>query len=243
MSDIEPGGSRSALQELNDDPTSRKRFLRGIGGGGAAAALGVLLAACGNDKKSSSGATGTTAKTTTSGSSPAGVKSDIEIVNYALTLEFLEAQFYADVIDSGIVKDPKVVAIAKKFGETEQQHVDALTAAVKQLGGTPAAKPSASFQSVLDGGLKTVLETAATVENLGAAAYLGQAGRIKNKEILAAALSIHTVEARHAAALNALVGRGFMGGAALEGSIPDGAFAKPMTMDQVLAQVKPFLTS
>ena len=47
-----------------------------------------------------------------------------------------------------------------------------------------------------------MLETAAAVENLGAAAYLGQARRIQTKEILAAALSIHTVEARHAAALN-----------------------------------------
>jgi rubrerythrin len=147
------------------------------------------------------------------------------------------------VIDSGLVKDPKVASLAKKFGQTEQYHVEALTAAVKKLGGTPAAKPSASFQSVLDGGLKKVLETAATVENLGAAAYLGQAGRIHNKEILAAALSIHSVEARHAAALNELVGRGFKGAGALSGSIPNGAFAVPMSMQQVLAQVKPFLQS
>ena len=88
-----------------------------------------------------------------------------------------------------------------------------------------------------------VLATAATVENLGAAAYLGQAGRIEDKEILAAALSIHSVEARHAAALNDLAGRGFKGDGALEGSIPDGAFAKPMSMDEVLKQVKPFLAA
>jgi hypothetical protein len=170
-------------------------------------------------------------------------KGDIDIVNYALTLEYLEADFYKQAIDSGAITDKKTVAIAKKFGETEQLHVDALTAAVKKLGGTPAEKPMASFQPVIDGGLKKVLETAATVENLGAAAFLGQAGNIKSKEILAAALSIHSVEARHAAALNELVGRGFKGGSQLEGSIPDGAFAKPMSMDEVLAQVKPFLQS
>jgi hypothetical protein len=79
-----------------------------------------------------------------------------------------------------------------------------------------------------------ILETAATVENLGAAAYLGQAGRISSPEVLAAALSIHTVEARHAAALNTLVGKTV---------VPDGAFAKPATMDEVLPQVKPFLVS
>jgi rubrerythrin len=233
--------SQSALRELSEDPTSRKRFLRGVGGGGAAAALGVLLAACGKDKSSST-TTGTT-KGSTKSTTSADVKNDIEIVNYALTLEFLEAQFYSDVIDSGLVKDPKVASLAKKFGETEQLHVDALTSAVKGLGGTPVSKPSASFQSVLDGGLKKVLETAATVENLGAAAYLGQAGNIKSKDILAAALSIHSVEARHAAALNELVGRGFKGSGSLSGSLPDGAFAKPMSKAEVLAQVKPFLQS
>ncbi|MCW2991800.1 MAG: hypothetical protein JWM73_2394 [Solirubrobacterales bacterium] len=231
----------SALRELTEDPSSRKRFLKTMGGGGAAAALGILIAACGGDDKASSGA-GATAASTTSTSS-GDMKGDIAIVNYALTLEYLEAQFYADVIASGVVKDPKVGALATKFGETEQQHVDALTAAVKQLGGTPATKPMASFQSVIDGGLKKILETAATVENLGAAAYLGQAGNIKSKEILAAALSIHSVEARHAAALNSLIGRGFKGADALSGSIPDGAFAKPMAKADVLKAVQPFLTA
>jgi rubrerythrin len=238
--------SGSALQELTDDPSSRKRFLKAVGGGGAAAALGVLMAACGSSsKKSGTTASGGGAATTStsSSSSSSDVKGDIAIVNYALTLEYLEAQFYADVIASGVVKDPKVGAIAKKFGETEQQHVDALTAAVKQLGGTPAMKPKASFQSVINGGLKKILTTAATVENLGAAAYLGQAGNIKNKEILAAALSIHSVEARHAAALNELIGAGFKGNGPLSGSLPDGAFGKPMAKADVLKAVQPFLTA
>ncbi|MCW2967972.1 MAG: hypothetical protein JWM71_1744 [Solirubrobacteraceae bacterium] len=237
----------SALKELTEDPSSRKRFLRTVGGGGAAAALGVLIAACGSKSGSRSSSTAGGGAATTSaaasGGSSSDTKSDIEIVNYALTLEYLEAQFYADVIASGVVKDPKVGALAKKFGETEQQHVDALTAAVKQLGGTPVAKPKASFQSVIQGGLKKILVTAATVENLGAAAYLGQAGNIKSKEILAAALSIHSVEARHAAALNELIGAGFMGSGPLSGSIPDGAFAKPMAKADVLKAVKPFLTA
>src|SRR3954470_9683793 len=123
----------SALRELTEDPSSRKRFLKAVGGGGAAAALGVLIAACGSDKKSSTTAGGAATTSTAAKSPSAGdMKSDIAIVNYALTLEYLEAQFYADVLASGVVKDPKVGALAKKFGETEQQHVDALTAAVKQ---------------------------------------------------------------------------------------------------------------
>ena len=73
---------------------------------------------------------------------------------------------------------------------------------------------------------------AGSVENLGASAYLGQAPLIKSKEILAAALAIHSIEARHAATLNLVL---------MKSPTPDGAFAKPMTMAQVLAVVKPFI--
>ena len=229
----------SALRQLADDPSSRKRFFKMLGGAGAVSAATVFLAACGDDDDSAS-----SAKPAASDAS-ADAKdntSDLEILNYALTLEFLEAEFYDGVIASGIVKDPKVVSIAKKFGSTEQEHVDALTATIKKLGGTPVAKPKTNFGPTLDKGLKAVLEAAADVENLGAAAYLGQAGSIKNKEVLAAALAIHSVEARHAAALNTLVGRGFgSGDGGLKGALPDGAFGKPMDMAAVLKAVKPFL--
>ena len=225
----------SALRELTDDPSSRKRFLKMLGGAGAVSAFGVVLAACGEEKKND----GSSAAASSSSSDNAN---DLKIVNYALTLEYLEARFYKEVGDSGLIKDKAVLQIAKKFGETEQAHVDALKAAAKALGGSPVAAPKTNFGPTLDKGLKHVLETAATVENLGAAAYLGQAGRIKSKEILASALQIHSVEARHAAALNILVGRGFGNGkGGLKGALPDGAFGKPMSMAAVLAAVKPFL--
>jgi rubrerythrin len=220
----------TALDELRDDPSSRKKFLKMTGGAGAAGALSLLIAACGGGKDKT---TSTPAADTQASKPQAG--GDVAIVNYALTLEHLEADFYRQVLDSGVIKDAKVGALAKKFGETEQAHVAALTATVKKLGGTPAAKPQTKFDDVINGGPTKILKTAAAVENLGAAAYLGQAGRIKSKEILAAALSIHSVEARHAAALNELIGAGF------KGSLPDGAFAKPMSMAQVLKQVQPFI--
>ncbi len=223
---VEPE-SGSALEELTQDASSRKRFLSMVGGAGAAGALTMFLAACGEDEKEKSAGTAGDEKKTGGGGG------DLEIVNYALTLEYLEAQFYADVLKSGVVTDKAVGEAAKMIGQNEQEHVDALLATAKKLG-TPAKKPKASFQKVIDGGEKMVLETAATVENLGAAAYLGQAGRIKSKEILAAALAIHTVEGRHAAALNKIVGKSI---------VPDGAFAKPASMDEVLKQVKPFLVS
>ena len=227
----------SALRELADDPSSRKRFFKMLGGAGAVSAFSVALAACGDDDDESS-----SAKPAPPAKSADSNKSDLEILNYALTLEFLEADFYAQVIDSGMVKDPKVASIAKKFGSTEQEHVDALSATIKKLGGKPVSAPKTNFGPTFDKGLMATLETAADVENLGAAAYLGQAGNIKNKEVLAAALAIHTVEARHAAALNQLVGRGFGDGkGGLKGTLPDGPFAKPMDMAAVLAAVKPFL--
>jgi rubrerythrin len=225
----------TAVQELAADHTSRKRFLRMVGGAGATGALGVLLAACGDDDKDGTTAAATPAKGAAGG--------DLAIVNYALTLEYLEAAFYAQVLESGVITDKKIGELAKKFGDTEQQHVDALIGTVKQLGGKPAAKPKTAFEAVIDGGPKMILETAATVENLGAAAYLAQAPKIQNKDILAAALSIPSVEARHAAALNQLIGAGFRGSGPLNGSLPDGAFAKPMDMEDVLAAAKPFIAS
>ncbi len=216
--------AEGALAELSRDPTSRKGFLRMAGGGGAAGALTLFIAACGGDDKKKTAAT---TPATTSGNSS---MSDVDIVNYALTLEHLETDFYAKVVASGLFKGAQLETI-KRFGAEEAEHVAALTATAKKLGGTPAAAPKTKFP--LDNA-KRVLELASTVENLGAAAYLGQAGNIKSKEVLAAALAIHSVEGRHASALNLLLKKSVT---------PDGAFAKPASMDVVMAQVKPFIVA
>ena len=220
------------LAELARDPSSRKRFLKMMGGGvGAASALSVFLAACGgDDDNDSAGAGGTTATGGTDSGTTTMMSGDLEIVNYALTLEYLEADFYAKVAESGLFSGAQA-DLVKTFGDHEQQHVDALTQTVEQLGGTPAEMPMTNFPLE---NADEVLNLAATVENLGSAAYLGQAAAIESPEVLAAALSIHSVEARHASALNVLLGKS---------ATPDGAFAKPASMDEVLEAVQPFIAA
>ncbi|HET8954421.1 MAG TPA: ferritin-like domain-containing protein [Solirubrobacterales bacterium] len=206
------------------DPVSRRRFLAV---GGSTTAVAAFLAACGDDS-------GTTTTTSTMGSGGGTSetaefgKGDVGILNYALTLEYLETAFYADVVKSGLFKGADLETI-RKFGAEEAEHVEALTAAVKQLGGKPAPEPKAEFPLK---NAKSVLELAGTVENLGAAAYLGQAANIQSPEVLASALAIHSVEGRHAAVLNTLLG---------ESITPDGAFAKPADVQTVLKSVEPFL--
>ena len=102
---------------------------------------------------------------------------------------------------------------------------------MKTLGGKPAPMPKTQFDLT---DAATVLQTAADVENLGAAAYLGQAAAIESPDVLAAALSIHTVEARHAAALNTLTDQPIT---------PDGPFAAPADAQTVLDSVQPFIVS
>ena len=225
-----PAADRGALERVTADPVSRRRFLTLAGGSGAAAAF---LAACGEDEESTS-PTSDAMDTETNdpgGNNPLAQfgEGDIGIVNYALTLEYLEAAFYADVIRSGLFRG-KDLALIKEIGKNEQEHVTALTAAVKQAGAQPAPKPKTEFP--LDSA-ESVLELAATVENLGAAAYLGQATAIKDKAILASALAIHTVEGRHAAALNVLTGK----------PATDTAFAEPADAATVLDSVKPFIVA
>jgi rubrerythrin len=232
----EPGdGQYSALDRLaHEDGDSRAQFLK-MAGVGAAGALAIFVAACGGDDEDEpaepSGDGGGGNGGGNGGGGEMGSQGDIDIVNYALTLEFLEADFYQQVLDSGEVTGP-AAEVAMLIAETEQAHVEALTATVEDLGGTPVEAPQTNFEETLAGGQDVILETAATVENLGAAAYLGQAGNIESMDILAAALSIHTIEARHAAVLNQVVGRSI---------VPDGAFAKPATMEEVLAAIKPFI--
>jgi hypothetical protein len=127
----------------------------------------------------------------------------VRIGNYALTLEYLEAAFYAAAVKARF-PDADIAAAAKKLAAHEQAHVDAL----KKVLGRAAVKPptvNADTVAKLLADQNTFITTAAAVEPVGTAAYAGAGPYINNLAIVKAALAIHSVEANHAAYTAAIV--------------------------------------
>ena len=193
---------------------------RGFLGVSAAAGAGSLVAACGKDEAEER--------------REERVLADREIVRYLLRLERVEAAFWEEVEQRDALADTDAATLATEIARNERIHVETLERYARRLGGDPEASVQTDFGSVFDAGAEEVLGTGATMENLSAAAYLGQLNRIQDKNLLASLLAIHSVEGRQAAATNRLAGRGFsLGTGRLEGAFPDGAFAEPMTMKDV----------
>lgn len=185
----------SALRELADDPSSRKRFMKMLGGAGAVSALTVVLAACGDDEKDSSSAA------TPAASDEKSNTSDLKILNYALTLEYLEAAFYTEASSKGALSG-KAKAFSNVVGTHERAHVAFLR---KALGSAAVKRPKFDFKGTTENQAK-FLATAKVLEDTGVAAYAGQGPLLKTKAIVKAALSIHSVEARHAAWVRDILG-------------------------------------
>ena len=157
-------------------------------------------------------------------------KSDIAILNFALTLEFLEAEFYKQA--SGNLTSGALGAFAALVAEHEKTHVTTLK---KVLGSKAVKKPTFDFgDTVTDAG--KFAATAFVLENTGVHAYLGQAGKIKTPAILGAAATIVTVEARHAAAIALITDQNAVKGKS--GITPDGAFDVPKSKAAILKAVK-----
>ena len=157
---------------------------------------------------------------------------DVEVLNFALTLEYLEAAFYDQALKRTRGLGGEAIEIAETLREDESEHVSALTATVKDLGGKPVKAPGVDFGRAF-ASQRSFLRTAQTFEDLGVSAYNGAAPQIKSKDVLAAAGAIVQVEARHAAAIRLLRGR----------PITDGAFDEALEMPAVLRAAKPFVRS
>ena len=155
--------------------------------------------------------------------------SDLDILNYALTLEHIEDAMYKTLLGSGLLYG-KALAYATTFGAQEHTHVVALTATIKQLGGTPVAA-QAKYNFPMLASLGAIVGLLVTVEDLGASAYLGAAPMIQDGKLLSTAVAIHSIEAQHATAWRNLAGM----------DIVPFAFATGTPMAKVVTAVTPFL--
>jgi len=156
------------------------------------------------------------------GEAKAQGRRDVAILNFALTLEYLEAAFYTEAEEMGAL-DGELALFARVVGAHERAHVRGLKQA---LGRAAVAKPRFNFRGTTeDSG--AFAETAQVLEDTGVSAYAGQAPLIKSDAVLDAALAIHTVEARHASWIRGING---------DDEAPR-AFDRPLTQRQVLRAV------
>jgi hypothetical protein len=212
------GAIREAGDEVSGD--TRLSFLRkGAVAGGAALSGGAILSALVPGAAIAAG----------HGRPPSKFgKGDIGILNYALTLEYLEAAFYNGATAANLALSPQSAAFLKVVTVDENAHVAFLK---KALGSKAAKKPKFDFKGA-NTSVATFMKTAAVLENTGVHAYSGQALNIKSAAYVKAAISILTIEARHASVI------GLLNDPTGESIAPNGPFDTPLTAAKVLAAVK-----
>jgi ferritin-like protein len=165
-----------------------------------------------------------------SGGRPPGTfgPGDVGILNYALTLEYLEAAFYNGASAANLPLTPQAKAFLRIVTKDENAHV----AFLKQALGPKAVKqPKFDFKGT-NTDAAMFMATAQVLENTGVHAYSGQALNIKSPAYVAAAVSILTIEARHASVI------GLLNDSSGSAIAPNGPFDTPFTASKVLAAVK-----
>jgi ferritin-like protein len=177
---VDCDGALRETHELGKTSASRRNFL-----GISAVGIGTVLFAGARSARAASGLSA----------------SDVNILNYALVLEYLQAAFYTEAERSGALTG-KAAGAARVVGATERAHVRAF---LKLLGSQAVKRPTFDFQGVTEH-QQQFLKTAVAFEDLAVAAYKGQAPKLKSRAVLAAAVGIHSVEARHAAWMRELFG-------------------------------------
>jgi hypothetical protein len=157
---------------------------------------------------------------------------DIDILNFALTLEYLEAAFYTRAVKSTKGLSGDNLKLAKELRDNETAHVQALKQAIKGAGAKPVSAPTVDFGGAF-ASEATFLKYANIFEDTGVSAYNGAAPSIADPKILGAAGSIVQIEARHAALIRLARGKA---------PAPD-PFDKTLDKAAVLKAVKPFIKS
>jgi Ferritin-like domain len=207
-----------AVDGLHEGDTRLSFLRKSAVTAGAAVSGGALLSTMTSSALASTGG----------GRPPASFgKGDIGILNYALTLEYLEAAFYNGATAANMPLSAQAAAFLKVTTRDENAHVAFLK---KALGSKAAKEPKFNFKGA-NTSPETFMKTAQVLENTGVHAYSGQALNIKTAAYVQAAISILTVEARHASVIGLLNESG-------EGIDPNGPFDTPYTAAKVLAAVK-----
>lgn len=161
----------------------------------------------------------------------------VDVLNFALTLEFLEAEFYRQGNAAGLLDEDREIEYLQTLQRDEEIHADTLIDTINQLGGTPVPPPEVDFGDAFES-RESYLELGFTFENLGVSAYLGAAPSLfEEKELLSAAASIFGVEARHAAILGVLLDK------PAEGGVYMGKVETPLSRQEVLQAASPFLVA
>ena len=204
------GAIREAAEEVAGD--TRLSFLRkGAIGAGAAFSGGAILSAL---VPSTALAAGRPPSSFGAG--------DVGILNYALTLEYLESSFYNEATSAGKITDPALKQLLRTVTQDENAHVKFLKQA---LGRHAIKKPKFDFQGIPSDQAKFAATTY-VLENTGVHAYLGQAPNIKSAKVLLAAASIVTVEARHSGAIGLYLGKAIAPNGPLDNGLSAAAILK-----------------
>jgi len=155
---------------------------------------------------------------------------DLEVAQFALLLERLEADFYVRALKEVPFRSPSARSMARTFADDETQHVDALEQLVRQLNGRAGRAPKFDFGPALSNE-EAFLETAMLFEDTGVSAYNGSGPLIENDDILETAGQIVQVEARHAARCRR----------ENDTNPAPRAFDQALTMDQVMSRLRPYI--
>jgi hypothetical protein len=215
------GAIGEAAEEVSGD--TRLSFLKKAGvAGGAFVGGGAILSAVAPSALASTG----------HGRPPRSFgKGDVGILNYALTLEYLEAAFYNGATAAKLPLSAQTAAFLKIATRDENAHVAFLK---KALGSKATKEPTFNFKGA-NTSADMFMKTAAVLENTGVHAYSGQALNIKHPAYVKAALSILTIEARHASVIGLLNEGAKPAGTEMT---PNGPFDTPLTAAAVLKAVE-----